>query len=363
MRYSSTVRPARAIASFGLAAALALTCFVPATPAFGVTAAQKAAEAESALNQLNAMQQTLDEASASYFQSLTEYQQAIEARDASQERIEEISKEIEGIQSRLGERAREMYRNGSTSFLDMLLGAATFDEFTQNWDLLNRVNETDADLSIKAKDLREEEKAQEAFLAEQEKMAERKSAEAGRAFEEASALVEQMQATYEALSAEAQALYAAEQEAAYAAAAAAAMGGAEAQTGGVQNDDGTVTDIATGQVYSSPSDYSAATGNAVVDRAMSMLGHGYQWGATGTNGKFDCSGLVGYALTGTTDRIGNTTTFMGWNQVKNPQPGDVVVNSGHTGIYIGDGQMIHAADENTGVVVGKVQSGMIYVRP
>ena len=354
MKYSSLAQPIRKVCAASMAALLGITVLMPVAPAFAVTAAEKAAEAEGALNQLTAMQQTLDEASNTYYQSLTDYQQAVEARDASQARIDEISDEIASIQDRLGNRAREMYRNGSTSFLDLLLGATSFDEFTQNWDLLNRVNETDADLSVKAKDLREEEKQQEAILAEQEAVAEQKSAEAGRAFEEAAALVEQMQATYDALSAEAQELYAAEQAAAY----------QYNQTqGGVQNDDGTVTDIATGQVYSSASEYSAATGNAVVDRAMSMLGHGYQWGATGANGKFDCSGLVGYALTGSTDRIGNTITFMGWNQVKKPQPGDVCVNAGHTGIYLGDGKMIHAADESTGVVIGKVQDGMIYVRP
>lgn len=357
MKYSSTLRLRNGMAVLLAGLLVATACLMPGAPAYGVTAAEKAAEAESALNQLTAMQQTLDEASANYYQSLTDYQQAIEARDASQARIDEISAEIASIQERLGTRARDMYRNGSSSFLDLLLGATSFDEFTQNWDLLNRVNETDADLSIKSKALREEEEAQEAILAEQERVAEQKSAEAGRAFEDAAALVEQMQATYEALSAEAQELYAAEQAAAWAAAA------QQQAQGGIQNDDGTVTDIATGQVYSSASEYSAATGNAIVDRAMAMLGAGYEWGGTGKNGSFDCSGLVGYALTGTTDRIGNTTTFMGWNKVKNPQPGDVCVNAGHTGIYLGNGQMIHAADEKTGVVIGKVQSGMIYVRP
>ena len=53
---------------------------------------------------------------------------------------------------------------------------------------------------------------------------------------------------------------------------------------------------------------------------------------------------------------------MGWTQVTDPQPGDVCVNSGHAGIYIGGGQMIHAATYGVGVVVGSVQGGMIYVR-
>ena len=45
-----------------------------------------------------------------------------------------------------------------------------------------------------------------------------------------------------------------------------------------------------------------------------------------------------------------------------PQPGDVAVNSGHCGIYIGNGKMIHAATYGVGVIVGPVQSGMVFVR-
>ena len=371
MQCSSQVRMTGVVAAFALSALLACASFVPGTAAYAVTAAEKAAEAESALNQLYAMQETLEQKSSEYYLSLVEYQQAVEQRDATQARIDDLSGQISDIQGRLGTRARDMYRNGSTSFIDLLLGAASFDEFTQNWDLLNRVNETDAELSSKARNLRSEAEEQEAILAEQARVAEQKSAAAGAAFEEAQALVEQMQATYESLSAEAQELYAQEQAAAAAAAAAAQAAAqqqaqqqqvAAAATGGIQNDDGTVTDAATGQTYSSATEYSAATGNEIVDRAMTMLRHNYQYGATGTNGSFDCSGLVGYAVTGTYDRIGNTTTFMGYNQVSDPQPGDIAVNAGHTGIYIGDGKMIHAADESTGVVIGDVQSGMIYVR-
>ena len=95
---------------------------------------------------------------------------------------------------------------------------------------------------------------------------------------------------------------------------------------------------------------------------MAMLGASSRYGGTGADGSFDCSGLVGYALTGSYDRIGNTDTFLGYNQVDDPQPGDIVVNDGHTGIYIGDGQMIHASTYGVGVIIGPVQSGMIIVR-
>ena len=106
-------------------------------------------------------------------------------------------------------------------------------------------------------------------------------------------------------------------------------------------------------------------GGSVVSRAYSKLGCAYSWGGIGPN-SFDCSGFVSYCLTGRYCRLGTTGTFMGWTRVSDPQPGDVVVNSYHTGIYIGGGQMIHASDYNTGVIISSVAAGMnnnyIFVR-
>lgn len=104
-----------------------------------------------------------------------------------------------------------------------------------------------------------------------------------------------------------------------------------------------------------------ANGSTIVSRAYSQLGKPYVWGACGPN-SFDCSGFVSYCLTGSYTRLGTTLTFMGWTRVSNPQPGDVVTTATHCGIYIGNGQMIHAPHTGDVVKVGPVQSGMIYVR-
>ena len=106
---------------------------------------------------------------------------------------------------------------------------------------------------------------------------------------------------------------------------------------------------------------SNANGGTIVSRAYSQLGKPYEWGAYGPS-SFDCSGFVSYCLTGSYTRLGTTLTFMGWSRVSNPQPGDVVTTATHCGIYIGNGQMIHAPHTGDVVKVGPVQSGMIYVR-
>lgn len=106
---------------------------------------------------------------------------------------------------------------------------------------------------------------------------------------------------------------------------------------------------------------SNANSGTIVSRAYSQLGKPYVWGACGPS-SFDCSGFVSYCLTGSYTRLGTTLTFMGWTRVSNPQPGDVVTTATHCGIYIGNGQMIHAPHTGDVVKVGPVQSGMIYVR-
>ena len=106
---------------------------------------------------------------------------------------------------------------------------------------------------------------------------------------------------------------------------------------------------------------SNANGGTIVSRAYSQLGKPYVWGACGLS-SFDCSGFVSYCLTGSYTRLGTTLTFMGWTRISNPQPGDVVTTATHCGIYIGNGQMIHAPHTGDVVKVGPVQSGMIYVR-
>ena len=109
------------------------------------------------------------------------------------------------------------------------------------------------------------------------------------------------------------------------------------------------------------SDYDEATGNSVVDRALSQLGKPYAWGMAGPD-SYDCSGLVSYALTGNYVHTWSTHDFMGCTQVSDPQPGDICTSWTHCGIYIGNGQMVHAPQTGDVVKISSVHSGMIFVR-
>ncbi len=94
-------------------------------------------------------------------------------------------------------------------------------------------------------------------------------------------------------------------------------------------------------------------GQAIVDYAKQFLGVPYVWAGTSPKG-FDCSGLVHYCYKENGYTINRTAASIYSNGVavdrSELQPGDVIcfTNSGygyigHVGIYIGDGQFIHAS--------------------
>lgn len=361
------------------AAILAVGLSVPAASAFAAPSDDKQAEAQAALQKLNQYQSELDQASANYEAAHQEQIDAQNRVDEAQKQIEEKTAQIEKDQQRLSDRARDMYRSGDTNFLDVILGASSFEQFATTWNMLETLNGNDAELVSETKTAREELQAAKQEAEEQAKVASDKAEEAKSVAEAADQKASEMQQTYNSLSAEAQELISQEraaQEAQQQAAAAAAeqngtAGNDAATTITNNNRNNTTSSNSSSSSNSNKNNASSSatnnskpqsvSGNSVVNRAYSKLGKPYQWGAVGPD-SFDCSGLVSYCLTGSYSRLGTTGTFMGWTRVSSPQPGDICVNSHHCGIYIGGGQMIHAPRTGDVVKVSSVHSGMIYVR-
>lgn len=361
------------------AAILAVGLSVPAASAFAAPSDDKQAEAQAALQKLNQYQSELDQASANYEAAHQEQIDAQNRVDEAQKQIEEKTAQIEKDQQRLSDRARDMYRSGDTNFLDVILGASSFEQFATTWNMLETLNGNDAELVSETKTAREELQAAKQEAEEQAKVASDKAEEAKSVAEAADQKASEMQQTYNSLSAEAQELISQEraaQEAQQQAAAAAAeqngtAGNDAATTITNNNRNNTTSSNSSSSSNSNKNNASSSatnnskpqsvSGNSVVNRAYSQLGKPYQWAAVGPN-SFDCSGLVSYCLTGSYSRLGTTGTFMGWTRVSSPQPGDICVNSHHCGIYIGGGQMIHAPRTGDVVKVSSVHSDMIYVR-
>ena len=357
------------------AAILAVGLSVPAASAFAAPSDDKQAEAQAALQKLNQYQSELDQASANYEAAHQEQIDAQNRVDEAQKQIEEKTAQIEKDQQRLSDRARDMYRSGDTNFLDVILGASSFEQFATTWNMLETLNGNDAELVSETKTAREDLQAAKQEAEEQAKVASDKAEEAKSVAEAADQKASEMQQTYNSLSAEAQELISQEraaQEAQQQAAEQNGTAGNDAATTITNNNrNNTTSNNSSSSSNSNKNNASSSatnnskpqsvSGNSVVNRAYSQLGKPYQWAAVGPN-SFDCSGLVSYCLTGSYSRLGTTGTFMGWTRVSSPQPGDICVNSHHCGIYIGGGQMIHAPRTGDVVKVSSVHSGMIYVR-
>jgi cell wall-associated NlpC family hydrolase len=138
------------------------------------------------------------------------------------------------------------------------------------------------------------------------------------------------------------------------------------------------SELKTTKVIKSPSDEVATSndgnkvsrgviskGNEVVNYAYKFLGKPYVYGATGPNA-FDCSGLTQYVY----NKFGiglSRTTYSQVNegirvQRSDLKPGDLVFfntegSISHVGIYIGNGEFIHAPRTGKPVMVSSLSDG------
>ena len=105
-------------------------------------------------------------------------------------------------------------------------------------------------------------------------------------------------------------------------------------------------------------------GQGIVNTAMKYLGTPYVWGGTSPSG-FDCSGLVQYACRAngiSVPRVAASQRNAGrYVSRENLQPGDLVFfsNGGgvsHVGIYIGNGNMVHAPQTGDVVKVSSINT-------
>jgi len=104
---------------------------------------------------------------------------------------------------------------------------------------------------------------------------------------------------------------------------------------------------------------SAYTGMDVVNYAVQFVGNPYVYGGSSLTRGTDCSGFVmsvyknfGVSLPHSSRADRNVGMDVGG--LANAQPGDIVCYSGHVGIYIGDGKIVHASTERTGIIISDV---------
>ena len=96
-------------------------------------------------------------------------------------------------------------------------------------------------------------------------------------------------------------------------------------------------------------------GQQIADYACKFIGNPYVAGGTSLTNGADCSGFVmsvyqafGYSLPRSSyaqSAVGKGVSY------SEAQPGDIIYYGGHVGIYIGNGQIVHASTERTGIKI------------
>lgn len=365
-------------AFLGGAAAFGAAAMVSPKNAFAdPMSADVQAQADEARQKLNSMREQLGAASANYNQAVQEHDEAVSKMDECQTKIDDNNAQIDKLQDKLSKRARNMYRDGQTTFLDVILGSNSFDDFAKNWDTLTSLNEKDSEMVEQTKNLRADNEAQKQEYANQADIAQQKVEEADAAQKQAEELVQQYQNEVDSLDSQVAELLAEEEAAAQKAAEEAAAAAAQAEAANnASSDNGGSNNSASnggGSSNNAPSNAGGSNNNAsnngggsssssssssgggsnnyggsVVAAAQSQLGVPYVWGGTAWGSGLDCSGLTSGCWSRAAGIwIGRTT----WDQiasaqwtgsVSEAQAGDVYACGSHVAIATGGGGYIHA---------------------
>lgn len=99
-------------------------------------------------------------------------------------------------------------------------------------------------------------------------------------------------------------------------------------------------------------------GKAVAEYALQFVGNPYVYGGSSLTNGADCSGFVMsvYANFGVSlphSSASDRSQGYAVDGLENAQPGDLICYSGHVALYIGNGQIVHASNKKTGIIVSQ----------
>ena len=260
-------------------------------------------------------------------------------------RIERNTRQILGTEAdlersriRLAERLRSLYVNPPPTFAEVLVETGSVTAATGELDMLDEISEMDAGVVSTLKDSKARLEALRAQLIVDQRQAAAQVEHAAAQKQRVESLLAQRQAVLDNVKGELREMIRAEQERKRRIAAAQKAALAAARAGG----------------YSGTALPSGGSNAGAVAVALQQLGTPYVWGGAAPGG-FDCSGLASYAFAQIGKSVPHYTGAI-WSAFPHvvsgtEEPGDMVFFNGgaHMGIYIGNGQFVHAP--HTGDVV------------
>ena len=114
------------------------------------------------------------------------------------------------------------------------------------------------------------------------------------------------------------------------------------------------------QIDENTSSLSEINGSDIANYAVQFVGNPYVYGGTNLTEGTDCSGFTqsvysnfGVNIARDSSSQINSGANIGTN-IEDALPGDLLCFNGHVGIYIGNGQMVHAANPERGIVINDV---------
>lgn len=344
----------------------------------------KRAQAEAARQQLAELGARLEPAIERYNKAVAELKQVNAEIAFNQKQIKVTEENLRVSQVELDAKLEQSYRVGEPDLLASVLGQQSLSQVLAVTDLFDRSQRQAADmigglqqtkrtLTRQKQDLQVAQDRAAALKAQ--RAAERERIDAGIVQsqqlvagleDEIQQLIAEEAARQERLRQEALAALAAQEEAAAAAAAQneVAIGGSVAEVATAESDQAQPVETAPAAepapIELPPTD--GSIGAQAVSIAMQYLGVPYVWGGASPGG-FDCSGLTSYVY----GQLGiGLSHFTGsqWNEgtrVPADQllPGDLVFfhsDLHHMGMYIGNGQMIHAPQTGDVVKIAPLMS-------
>ena len=383
------------VISAGLALALTGTCALaalPVTPAIADPAddlSAAAAQLESLGAELATMQSQLQEATDSLEST------AVAITD-KQTQIDETTTQLGDLKSQLGDGMRSTYKQGSQSVIDVVLGSTSVEDLVSRVYYLDRISRQQAQTISEVLGTEQRLEAEKGELEDTQASQQRAVEDMQGEVDAYQAKVNEAQAYYDSLDAQVKAQLA--EEAAHAAeanqttnvsTAVEAIQNSQTSQGSTtsgQKENGTsagnqqqggttggqtgTTGNSTGGTTSggttgggSGSAASVPQGGGVA-AAYAALGCPYVYAAAGPS-SFDCSGLICYIYGW---KYGHSASAMmngvrasgNWKtSIDELSVGDLVfpyANGGHVGVYVGNGEYIHAANPSRGVVKDKIWS-------
>ncbi|MGY2067368.1 NlpC/P60 family protein [Blastococcus sp. SYSU DS0619] len=308
------------------AAALTVTLLPATASAVPGTADEVAAQVAEASHELEVVSEQLNEARVALDAHRHDAEVATEAAEAAQARLDALDGQVRLL-------ARSAYTGSGMSQLDVLLSSDSADQLVSQLGTLDVIaghtSDVLSEVTLASEDAEESRDAAAAAAAEAQRVVDEIAAKQ----EDLETKIAEYQRRYDALTAPQQ-----------------------AEVARVHGGDSLPAPAPSGVVAPS----SAA--QVAVNTALAQIGDPYVWGAGGPNA-FDCSGLTSYAYAAagvTLPHSSASQSRMGQAVSRSElQPGDLVFfysPVSHVGMYIGNGQMVHAATSGQPVKIASLDA-------